>query len=127
MTYERRNDPVTGEPVNDDTHVVERETYVERESELEEILLRDKIDNYELTDANERETKLTQARWQSYVRRSKEYEGWASSLGAEFGSDLVRFLEESQILDEDVSSLDDARKLLGKKSRESGSSAMSRR
>lgn len=33
MTYERRTDvdPVTGEPVADDTRVVERETYVERE------------------------------------------------------------------------------------------------
>lgn len=32
MTYERRTDPVTGEPVADDTRVVERETYVEREA-----------------------------------------------------------------------------------------------
>lgn len=31
MTYERRVDPVTGEPVADETRVVERETYVERE------------------------------------------------------------------------------------------------
>ena len=31
MTYERRTDPETGEPVTDDTHVVERETYVERD------------------------------------------------------------------------------------------------
>jgi len=31
MTYERRTDPVTGEPVADETRVVERETYVERE------------------------------------------------------------------------------------------------
>ena len=30
MTYDRR-DPVTGDPVTDDTHVVERETYVERD------------------------------------------------------------------------------------------------
>jgi uncharacterized protein YggT (Ycf19 family) len=30
MTYERR-DPVTGEPTYDDTRVVERQTYVERE------------------------------------------------------------------------------------------------
>ena len=30
MTYERRIDPATGEPVVEDTHVVERETYVER-------------------------------------------------------------------------------------------------
>ena len=31
MTYARRTDPVTGEPIADDTRVVERETYVERE------------------------------------------------------------------------------------------------
>ena len=35
MTYERRNDPVTGEPVADDTRVIERETYVERERPVE--------------------------------------------------------------------------------------------
>jgi uncharacterized protein YggT (Ycf19 family) len=33
MTYDRRTDadPVTGDPVADDTHVVERQTYVERD------------------------------------------------------------------------------------------------
>jgi uncharacterized protein YggT (Ycf19 family) len=31
MTHERRTDPETGEPVTDDTHVVEREAYVERD------------------------------------------------------------------------------------------------
>ena len=52
------------------------------------------------------------------MRRSKEYEGWASSLQAEFGHDLVRFLEESQILDEEVATIAGARKLLGGKSPE---------
>lgn len=32
MTYERRTDPATGEPVADETRVVERERYVEREA-----------------------------------------------------------------------------------------------
>jgi uncharacterized protein YggT (Ycf19 family) len=31
MTYEPRTDPVTGEPIADETRVVERQTYVERE------------------------------------------------------------------------------------------------
>lgn len=35
MTYDRRTDPVTGEPVADDTHVVERQTYVERDRVVE--------------------------------------------------------------------------------------------
>ncbi len=93
-----------------------QETYLERESELEELLLRDRIESFELIDANGKAKKLTQSRWQSYVRRAKEYEGWASSLQAEFGSDLVRFLEESQLLDEGVASIAGARKLLAAKS-----------
>jgi DNA gyrase subunit B len=89
-----------------------QETYLERESELEELLLRDKLEDFELTDASGTAKKLTSSRWQAYVRRSKEYEGWGSSLQAEFGSEVVRFLEESNLLDEGVSSVDAAAKLL---------------
>jgi DNA gyrase subunit B len=90
-----------------------QETYLERESELEELLLRDKIEDYELTDAGGNTKKLTAARWQAYIRRSKEYEGWGSSLQAEFGHEAVRFLEESNLLDEGVGSVAAAAKLMG--------------
>ncbi len=89
-----------------------QETYLERESELEELLLRDKLEDFELTDATGSTKKLTQSRWQAYVRRSKEYEGWGSSLQAEFGHEAVRFLEESNLLDEGASSVEAAAKLL---------------
>ena len=46
-----------------------QETYLERESELEELLLRDKLEEIELADASGKATKLTQSRWQSYIRR----------------------------------------------------------
>ena len=90
-----------------------QETYLERESELEELLLRGKLEEFELTDATGNTKKLTASRWQAYVRRSKEYEGWGSSLQAEFGHEAVRFLEESNLLDEGVSSIAAAAKLLG--------------
>jgi len=89
-----------------------QETYLERESELEELLLRDKLEDFELIDATGTAKKLTQSRWQAYVRRSKEYEGWGSSLQAEFGHETVRFLEESNLLDEGVGSVDAAAELL---------------
>jgi DNA gyrase subunit B len=95
-----------------------QETYLEREAELEELLLRDKLEEFELSDASGKSRKLTRARWQSYVRRSKEYEGWASSLQADFGHDLVRFLEESQLLDEEVATIAGARKVLAAKTPE---------
>jgi DNA gyrase subunit B len=89
-----------------------QETYLERESELEELLLRDKLEDFELRDAAGDSKKLTASRWQAYVRRSKEYEGWGSSLQAEYGHEVVRFLEESSLLDEQISSLAAARELL---------------
>ncbi len=92
-----------------------QETYLERESELEELLLRDKLEEIELSDATGDAKKLTKSRWQTYTRRAKEYEGWGSSLQAEFGQDTVRFLEESSLLDEEVASLAAARKVLGGK------------
>jgi DNA gyrase subunit B len=92
-----------------------QETYLERESELEELLLRDKLEEIELTDAGGKSKKLSKSRWQSYTRRAKEYEGWGSSLQAEFGNDTVRFLEESSLLDEEVATLAGARKVLSRK------------
>jgi DNA gyrase subunit B len=89
-----------------------QETYLERESELEELLLRDKLEQFELADATGESRKLTPSRWQAYIRRSKEYEGWGSSLQADFGHEAVRFLEESALLDEGVATLAAAKELL---------------
>jgi DNA gyrase subunit B len=89
-----------------------QETYLERESELEELLLRDKLEEFELQDATGEKRKLTPGRWQSYIRRSKEYEGWGSSLQADFGHEVVRFLEESSLLDEQVATVAAARDVL---------------
>jgi DNA gyrase subunit B len=77
-----------------------QELYIERESELEEMLLRDKLERMEVTDKGGTQFKLTQARWQRFGRKLKEYEGWASALRAEHGNDAISFVEESQILDE---------------------------
>ncbi len=90
------------------------ERYIEKESELEEILLADKLDRIEVTDRDGRAFRLTEARWQRFGRLRKQYEGWASSLRADFGHDLVVFLEESALLDAQVGSADEALALLGR-------------
>jgi DNA gyrase subunit B len=77
-----------------------REQYIEKESELEEVLLRDKLDRIEVFDSAGTEFKLTHQRWQRLTRLVKEYEGWASALRAEHGHDVITFLEESAVLDQ---------------------------
>jgi DNA gyrase subunit B len=89
-----------------------QELYVEKESELEALLLRDKIEQFELGDAAQKKRKLTDARWQRFNRRLKEYEGWADSLQAQFGHEAIRFLSESQILDAGAATIAGVKKLI---------------
>jgi len=89
-----------------------QERYLEKESELEQILLADKWDKFGVFDRHGTQFKLSEVRWQKYTRLLKQYEGWASSLRAEHGHDTVTFLEESQILDEGAADVESLLKLL---------------
>jgi DNA gyrase subunit B len=93
-----------------------RERYIEKDSELEEILLSDKWEKIEIFDRHGTPLKLTEARWQRFSRLLKQYEGWSSSLRAAHGHEMVQFLEESSLLDEQVMSAEAAIAVLAKAS-----------
>jgi DNA gyrase subunit B len=95
-----------------------RERYIEKESELEEILLAEKWEKLLVFDRNGTQFKLTEARWQRFTRLLKQYEGWALALRGQYGHDVVQFLEESSLLGEDVTDQDAAVELLGREGRE---------
>src|SRR3954454_12214924 len=90
------------------------ERYIEKESELEEVLLSDKLERFTVLDSQARQFKLTENRWQRFTRLLKQYEGWASALRASHGNDLVNFLEESMLLDGGVTTVEAARELLAR-------------
>ena len=79
-----------------------RERYIEKESELEEMLLAEKWEKIEVFDRHGKQFKLTEARWQRFTRLLKQYEGWALALRGQHGHDVVQFLEESSLLGEQV-------------------------
>jgi DNA gyrase subunit B len=80
-----------------------QERYVEKDSELEEILLSDKLERFAIVDRHNEQFKLTDTRWKKYTRLLKQYAGWASALRAAYRHDIVEFLEQSGILTEGVS------------------------
>ena len=88
------------------------ERYVEKDAELEQILLSDKLEKTMVFDRHGTQFKMTEARWQRFSRLLKQYEGWSSTLRAEYGNDTVGFLEESGVLDEQVSSIEAAIELI---------------
>jgi DNA gyrase subunit B len=89
-----------------------QEVYIEKESELEEALLRDKLEKIKLSDREGKDFKLTHSRWQKYGRLLKQYEGWAAALRAEWGHETITFLEESAILDAGLTDTEKVVKLL---------------
>jgi DNA gyrase subunit B len=89
-----------------------RERYIEKDSELEEILLADKWEKIDVFDRHATQFKLTEARWQRFTRLLKQYEGWSSSLKAAHGHDTVQFLEESSLLGDGHLTAESAIKLL---------------
>ena len=91
-----------------------RERYIEKDSELEEILLSDKWEKLEVFDRHASQFKLTDARWQRFSRLLKQYEGWSSSLRAAHGHEMVQFLEESSLLGEQAMSADAAMEMLAR-------------
>jgi DNA gyrase subunit B len=89
-----------------------RERYIEKDSELEDILLADKWEKFEVFDRHGSQFKLTEARWQRFSRLLKQYQGWCSSLRAAHGNEVVEFLEESSLLAEQALGADAAMELL---------------
>ena len=78
------------------------EIYVERESELEELLLADKIEEFEIKDskaaASAKPRRLSTRRWQDFNRHFKSVEGWSSTLRAEFGHETIDFISDAHLV-----------------------------
>jgi DNA gyrase subunit B len=89
-----------------------KEVYVERESELEELLLEDKLEDFEVHGAGTgKARKLSPRRWQDFNRHFKAVEGWSSTLRAEFGHETIDFISDAQLLQSGVKTLAAAAKL----------------
>jgi DNA gyrase subunit B len=88
--------------------------YLERESELEDILLGDKFEKLEVYDRYNAQFKLTEARWKRFTRLLKQYEGWAAALRAAHGHSVVAFLQQARLLDQTVDSAEDLVRNLSK-------------
>ena len=84
----------------------QKHRYLERESELEEILLGDKFEKLEVYDRHNKQFKLTEARWKRFSRLLKQYDGWASALRSAHGHDVINFLHQARLLDEEISDIE---------------------
>jgi DNA gyrase subunit B len=80
----------------------QKHRYIERESELEDILLGDKFEKIEVFDRYNKPLKLTDTRWKRFNRLLKQYDGWASALRAAHGHGVIDFLQQARLLEEQI-------------------------
>jgi DNA gyrase subunit B len=81
--------------------------YFEKDHQLEEWLIRERLERIELTDRDGAPLKLTEARLQRFQRVLKEYEGWAGKLKEQFGAGVVTYAKNHRLIEEDIATLDD--------------------
>ena len=90
----------------------QKHRYLERESELEDILLGDKFEKIDVFDRHNKQFRLTDTRWKRFCRLLKQYEGWASALRAAHGHGIVEFLQQARLLEQQVTSAEQLMKML---------------
>jgi DNA gyrase subunit B len=76
-----------------------REQYVEKESQFEDLLVRERIKDAEVTDRAGTTQRLTETRYGRFSRALHEFEGWASRLRADFGSAPANFVIEHRLVE----------------------------
>jgi len=91
----------------------QKHRYIERESELEELLLGDKFEKIEVRDVAGNEFKLTETRWQRLTRLVKQYQAWAQALRTAHGQGVVIFIQQARLLEEGVTEIDALYRVLG--------------
>ena len=79
-----------------------QEMYFEKDSQLEELLVRERIETVEIEDRAGKAVKLTEARWKRLGSSINELEGWSNRLRADFGPAAVEFVIGQRLVETDA-------------------------
>ncbi|MDX6523040.1 MAG: gyrase subunit [Gaiellales bacterium] len=81
--------------------------YFEKDHQLEEWLIRERLERIEMFDRDGAPMKLTEARLQRFQRALKEYEGWAGKLKEQFGPAVVTYAKNHRLVEHDITTLEE--------------------
>src|SRR5947209_5431397 len=76
-----------------------QQRYVEKESQLEDLLVRERVKEMDVTDRTGETQKLTEARYGRFVRVLHEFDGWVSRLREDFGPAAANFVVDHRLVE----------------------------
>ncbi len=76
-----------------------QETYVVKDAQLEELLVREKFPELEVASRDGSAIKLTEARYARFQRTLAEFEGWSARLRSDFGPEPANFIVTHRLVE----------------------------
>ena len=78
-----------------------QETYIHKESQLEEILLRGRLEQIRV-DNTDTEFTFSETKYQRFLKLFGEYEGWVKKLKSQWGGELIDWLKNGPVIEADI-------------------------
>jgi DNA gyrase subunit B len=79
-----------------------REQYIEKESLFEDLLVREKVKDIDVSARGGEPQKLTEAKYARFTKALNEFEGWTSRLRADFGTAAAHFVVAHRLIESDL-------------------------
>ncbi len=89
-----------------------QQNYLEKDSQLEELLVRERFSGLEIAGRDSAVVKFTEARYARFARTLTEYVGWAARLRSDFGPQAANFVLAHRLVESDANSAGDAVKAI---------------
>jgi DNA gyrase subunit B len=89
-----------------------QQTYLEKEAQLEELLVRDRFPDLEITAREDTAVKLTPAKFGRFTRALNEFEGWTARLRSDFGPQAANFVIAHRLVESEAASPAQAAKII---------------
>jgi DNA gyrase subunit B len=80
-----------------------QEQYIHKESQLEEILLRGRLEQIKV-DNTDTGFSFSETKYQRFLKLFSEYEGWVKKLKSQWGGELVDWLKNGPVIEADIAS-----------------------
>ena len=79
-----------------------QEQYVQKESQFEDLLVRERVKDVTVKDRRGEPVTLTEARYHRFARALSEFEGWSARLRADFGQPAAAFVVLHRLVETDA-------------------------
>jgi DNA gyrase subunit B len=83
-------------------------SYLEKDSQLEDLLVRERFGDLQIEARDGVQIKLTESRYKRFARTLSEYSGWVARLRSDFGPQASDFVVAHRLVETDVVSAADA-------------------